>query len=61
MNQANLVAVRYEYIEHETDDAILFEMGGGQVWIPRSQIEITEDERIWIPKWLAKEKDLHYE
>ncbi len=59
--ERDFVAVKYEDIEHETDQAVLFEMGGGRVWLPKSQIETIEDEHVWIPKWLAKEKDLKYE
>lgn len=47
-------------ILHETDHAIMIEnLNEENVWIPKSQIEISEDEKtIGIPEWLAKDKEL---
>jgi hypothetical protein len=48
----------------ETDDAILVEDNFATYWLPKSQIDYTEDpapgERIdiEIPEWLAEKKDL---
>lgn len=51
-----------------SDNAILFDNGDVQAWIPKSQIEDYDEEEmeenegemieISIPEWLATEKDL---
>jgi hypothetical protein len=50
-------------IRRETDAAILFDDGTEQVWIPKSQIDTTEElggglAEITIPEWLAIKKGL---
>lgn len=56
------VEVGYDEIVHQTDMAILFLIGGDEVWIPISQLKYEEvDEReltFEIPEWLALEKGL---
>jgi hypothetical protein len=61
------VELRVEYV-HSTDDAILIDAGLEEnVWLPKSQvdcIEFFEDMEagktysIFIPEWLATEKEL---
>ena len=53
------------FIKRTTSRAVLFDDGGVEVWLPRSQIDESlihtdEDklEEITIPEWLAKENDL---
>ena len=51
-------------IKAETGKALLVSDGGQNVWLPKSQIEYTEqggkgDEIVFeIPEWLALEKGL---
>jgi putative DNA primase/helicase len=46
--------------EAETEKAVLAHLGGGKVWLPRSQITLAEDggSEITMPEWLAREKGL---
>lgn len=62
-NDVHYVAVTYDRIETATRKAIFFEFNYEMIWLPKSQIEKIEYEkgRVWIPKWLANEHDLHYE
>jgi hypothetical protein len=46
-----------EELVKETDKAWLVKIEGEEMWLPKSQVEI-EDEIVFIPEWLAKEKDL---
>lgn len=50
-------------VKRETDKALLIFDGTNEVWIPKSQIKDSCEERgrvisIFIPEWLAEEKDL---
>ncbi len=50
----------YEQIVKQTDKALLLEIEGIEVWIPKSQV-LSHDEdqmEMTIPGWLAKDKDL---
>ena len=65
MNEAELVTIEMT-IHHETDRAILASDDGNKshaVWLPRSQIEIDDEDRpltvlVTMPEWLAIEKGL---
>jgi len=58
-SDTKLVDVSYESIEMETEKAILFMVGGDEVWIPRSILELDEKKKvITIPEWFAKKEDL---
>lgn len=54
------------YIAWETEQAILFDDGTVQAWLPKSMIESEDDisagnddlVTIEIPEWLAEEKEL---
>lgn len=52
----------YDQILKETDAAYLFDIYGDgekEVWIPKSQIELDEEDCTFnIPRWLAEEKGL---
>jgi hypothetical protein len=51
-------------IRHQTDAAILVSDGSIRdekevmVWLPKSQVEINDDQTITLPEWLALEKGL---
>lgn len=53
------IAVR---IKHETDKAYLAETGEGDIWFPKSQVELYESQStgqiLTVPYWVAKEKGL---
>lgn len=50
----------------QTDAAILVNVEDVEVWLPKSQIDYTEDAfpgeeiDIVLPEWLANEKELDY-
>ncbi len=44
---------------YQTDLAWRFSDGTTTVWLPKSQVEWDEDEKIMtMPEWLAQEKEL---
>ncbi len=45
-------------IKAQTDKAIQFYDGSRTVWLPRSQIEINDDDTVTMPEWLALDKEL---
>lgn len=50
-------------VKHETTNAVLINSAGVETWIPRSMIKDYCEEdgimtSIFIPQWLAEEKDL---
>jgi hypothetical protein len=46
-------------IKVRRERVILFDDGSRQVWLPLSQVELSEDEdSVLIPYWLAFEKGL---
>jgi hypothetical protein len=45
-------------IRAQTDRAIQFYDGSRTVWLPRSQIEINDDDTVTMPEWLALDKGL---
>jgi len=49
----------FDDILKETDSAWLLDFGYIEVWLPKSQCEMDEDENtIEVPEWLAIEKEL---
>ena len=58
MSAKELIDIAGE-IKHETDAAYRFYDGARTVWLPKSQVEWYEDDKIMVvPVWLAKEKEL---
>lgn len=58
---SEIVDVRYRLIK--IDDArhksILFEIGGKEVWLPRSLIEVDEkDKTVALPAWKAEQEGI---
>jgi hypothetical protein len=46
----------------ETNKAWLLDIQGEEIWIPKSQCDINEDDHtIEIPEWLADKKGLEYD
>jgi hypothetical protein len=54
------VYVSYANIKHQTDLAILFVINGGEIWLPKSEIQEHDEisKVIIIPKWLAQKNSL---
>ena len=55
--------VKIDYDEIIRDDdryaAILFAIDGAEIWLPRSQIDVDEDNQtVTLPEWLAIEREL---
>jgi hypothetical protein len=60
MSKSDLIDLAVE-IRHETARAFLVHDGHRDVWIPKSQCEVTETSGpsvITLPEWLAKDKGL---
>jgi len=53
-----LIEFEIETILRETDLALLLIIDGLELWLPKSQIEMADEETVSIPKWLALEKGL---
>ena len=46
-------------VRHETEAAYRFYDGARTVWLPKSQVEWYEDDKVMVvPVWLAKDKEL---
>ena len=58
MSVKSIVHLEYRNIEMETDKGIKVDFGGGHAeWFPRSQVTISENEKvIGMPKWLYWKK-----
>ncbi len=52
------VKFQYELKDRETQKARLFGFTHCQVWIPKSQILGEKKQKLRLPEWLAKEKQL---
>ena len=47
-------------VKHETPKAWLAILDDDkEVWFPKSQCEMTEDNKLSVPEWLLKEKGLN--
>jgi hypothetical protein len=62
------VAVQVDLLIRQTEKAALCEIDGEEVWLPWSQIDEGSDIKkdgdsgtVYIPRWLAEDKDLEYE
>jgi hypothetical protein len=54
-----LADVEYDEIVHETEKAFLFNIGGKEVWLPKSLIEVDyESKTITLPEKWAIEKEI---
>lgn len=65
LNNDKWVSFEDVEVKKETDKAILCDIEGEEIWIPKSQIsddsEVYEEDTsgtLIISRWLAKEKDL---
>jgi len=59
-SDSRLIEITVE-IRHETDSAYLVDDGSTRDWVPKSQVEIVDDNDgdaviAIMPEWLAKEK-----
>ena len=58
---SEVVDVRYDRvkIDSERHKAILFQIGGKEVWLPRSLIEVDEkDKTVALPAWKCEQEGL---
>jgi len=60
MSKQERVEIPFDAIIHQTDKAVLFDVGDEEVWLPKSQIESIDEtgKNVTIPVWLATEKEL---
>jgi len=52
------VQVPHDGIKHQTDKAVLFEIGGSDVWIPKSCIESVDADEVWVAEWFSDKEGL---
>lgn len=52
------VEIMYDELVTQTPDAIRFKFGDELHWIPKSQMRAGDGKSIYIPSWLAFEKEL---
>jgi len=60
VSKSDLIDLAVE-IRHETANAFLVHDGHRDVWLPKSQCEVTETHGpsiVTLPEWLAKAKEL---
>lgn len=58
---SEIVDVRYSQIKVDSEryKSILFEIGGKEVWLPRSLIEVDADAgTVALPAWKAEEEGI---
>lgn len=58
---SNIVDVRYDEIkvDDERHKSVLFSIGGKDVWLPRSLIEIDEaGKTVALPQWKAEQEGI---
>jgi hypothetical protein len=50
-------------IEHETERAILLQVGHSQIWLPKSQSLVLQScpARVVVPRWLAERNEIDAE
>ena len=59
MSNDDMITIKFDDIETETDAAVLFKIDGETYWLPKSQIDYDEEEKeIDLPRWLAEKNDL---
>lgn len=44
-------------VKRETEKAWLIDFGDGEIWLPKSQVEVT-DNIVTMPEWLALNKGI---
>jgi len=52
------VAVAYDEIKHATPKAVLFSVGGKELWVPKSVMADIDADQVWIANWFADEEGL---
>ena len=59
MDDKEMYEINYDKKEHETDKAWLFIFEDKKVWLPKSQCELDELNKIInVPVWLVEEKEI---
>ena len=58
MGYSEIIELAYDEIIKKTDEAILFDFGEVQKWIPKSLIEEYDKECVIIPLWFAEKEEL---
>lgn len=54
-----LQTIDYDALIHEGEQAWLVDIDGRELWLPKSQCEIDEDDStIEVPQWICDEEDL---
>lgn len=53
------VEVTYNKLVAETDKAMLLDIGGKEMWMPKSHCEIDEDSKTaYMTDWIAEQKGI---
>lgn len=54
-----MIELGFDKIKHETDSAYLIEFEPDvEVWLPKNQCCLIEDDTISCPEWLAEENEI---
>ncbi len=59
--RSEIVDVKYDCVKIDSDrhKSILFQIGGKDVWLPRSLIEVDEsDKTVTMPAWKAEQEGI---
>jgi hypothetical protein len=54
----DVVGVEYTRIMHIREAAVLFEIDGNELWIPKSLIADIDRDWVMVALWWAKKNDL---
>jgi len=58
-HRSNVIDIHYDELLHETYNAWLLEIWDEEIWFPKSQCDLDEENKtITIPEWLAEKKGL---
>lgn len=52
------VRIAHDGIKHMTDLAVLFNIDGDDVWLPKSVIASVDADEVWVAEWFAERENL---
>ena len=52
--------ISHEGVLKSTHDAVLFDIGDEEVWVPKSQIVDQDDDTVGINLWWLRKKRMQY-
>ena len=58
MSGPDMVVLCYDAVRAETHEAVLFEFGDTEAWLPRSQLGDYGDHTVEVERWLVEKEGL---